>query len=141
MEKTPRFTLTIGVIPGYFHENKPPHWKGEWGGHPEETPDITVARLWDHLIKSTMDDHGSVGYVSGVVTQGLAVYAREHGCPAAGELVVTISGVANPKFIPPGLVNEWKAAVAQLAGELATLLQQKTAYLMFDEVEFTYLQF
>ena len=125
MAKTIKFSIAIGVVAGYGHNN-------EVG---ESAVDI-VAKAWQ---KAAADYFATTGvYPSGVVTPGKVVYHTDWGCPAGGETVAVISGSANPQFTED--MAAWKEAVIAVAKAVKAELQQTTVSIEFQEVEdFVYL--
>lgn len=135
--KTLEFQLNIGVVPGYGHDNK----------DGPVSPEQRVASDWQEIGEVMLKEYGV--YPAGVVVPGRTVYPARHGCPWDGEVTVTISGLANPKFLMsaknpdgPGYVtdlNGWRFVVEMAAEALRKKLNQTTAYLTFRKVRFTYL--
>lgn len=135
--KTLEFQLNIGVVRGYGHDN---------AGGPA-SPASQVAEDWQEIAEAMLREYGV--YPAGVVLPGRTLYPEKYGCPRGGEITVTISGLANPKFLMsaknpdgPGYVadlNGWRFAVEMAAEALRKKLNQTTAYLTFRKVRFTYL--
>ena len=121
---TDRFTLTIGVTPGYFHDNEAA--KIDFVG--------AVAKEWQVLMEKDGNEKGI--YVPAVASPSYAVYSRDWGCPEGGERVVSFSGTRNAKFTPDGV--EWKAAVLRIVERLQQKLEQSTAQVDFERVEMAY---
>lgn len=118
-----QFQLTLGVNPGYFHNNEEPDPVG------------AVVKEWQ---QAAGEEHKVNGiYVAANVIPSVTVYAKEWGCPDAGEQTVQITGVCNTEFVKPA---EWREAVIRVSLAVANSLQQKTAYLTFNSVDFMYIQ-
>ncbi len=125
--KTDRFSLTIGVTPGYFHANESA--KSDFVG--------ALATEWQQLMEVDGEKHGI--FVPAVATAAKAVYHRNWGCPEGGEHVVAFSGTRNAKFNADG--EPWKQTVLRIVEQLKRKLEQKTAQVDFETVEMTYFNF
>ena len=125
MAKTIKFSVVVGVVAGYGHNN-------------EVESDATeiVAKVWQ---KAAAEYFAATNiYVSGVVTPGKVVYHTDWGCPVGGEVVAVVSGSANPQFTED--LEAWKQAVIAVAKAVKTELKQSTISVEFQEVEdFVYL--
>jgi len=83
MAKTIKFSVVVGVVAGYGHNNE------------VENAVNIVAEAWQ---KAAADYFATTGiYPSGVVTPGKVVYHTDWGCPVGGEVVAVVSGSANPQ--------------------------------------------
>lgn len=118
-----QFQLTLGVNPGYFHNNEQPDPVG------------AVVKEWQLAAGEDYKINGI--YVAANVIPSITVYAKEWGCPDSGEHTVQVTGVANTKFVKP---DEWREAVVRVTLAVANALQQKTAYLTFHSVDFVYIE-
>lgn len=122
---TEQFTLTVGVVPGYFHDNQIP-----------EPPAHLVARLWQEKAEEVFG-HSRISVGASVQT-ALTVYRLQWGCPAGGEETCVVTGLRNPEFIQDAA--GWCSSVREVAIRVARALGQKTAYLTFQDVDFIYLK-
>jgi hypothetical protein len=119
--KTDRFTATIGVTPGYSHDNEVAISLAEFAG------------LWQQAATETLEEVGV--YPVAVLSTATAVYPGIAGCPPEGEAVFVIMGVRNPAYVP----EPWHHAVAWAVEKLRLHLDQVTAQIAFDIVEMAYL--
>lgn len=130
---TTEFSLTIGMVPGYFNHV---------GGGVVDGRDIPTAALhyatsvFQFEAEALANEHGTL--VTGVVEFAVAAYSPLHGCPRGGEPIVHIFGVRNPAHNPDDM--PWRDAVTTLAAKLAERFDQTTAYLSFREVSFHYIE-
>ena len=115
--KTSRFTLTIGVNPGYSHNN--------------EVIDAVavVARNWNEL--ATKVSCGVLPYVQATCVIAKHVYSTACGCPDGGEDVVIVTGVRQIAVDQ----SQWKNAVLTIASLLRKRLGQDAAYIEFDDID------
>lgn len=117
---TEQFTLVVGVNPGYDHQNDEPD------------PMQVAIDVWNGIVEAE-------GLISGVTltavaTNGLALYPKAEN----GEDVIVFTGLRNPVFIADS--SRWKEAVRRAADAMRRGLGQTTAYLTFQDVDFTYLR-
>ena len=124
MINTTQFTLSIGVNPGYFHNNN------------KKDIVTTVTKLWNDLAEKTFEETGV--YVSCTVHQTKTLYREAWGCPSGGEDTVVVQGIRNPKYSPDEHI--WFDAVHKVSFALAKKLDQATAYLYFSQVLFNYIE-
>jgi hypothetical protein len=120
--KTSQFTLTMGVNPGYHHDNK--------------IGLDAVAPVWHEEADRVYAD--TQIYVSASVTPGVTVYHPDWGCPVGGEKTVVISGIRNPHYCEDDF--EWRNAVRRVVLESAKRFSQETVYLAFHDIDFEYLR-
>lgn len=122
--KTIKFELTTGINAGYGHNNE------------EREASLIVGELYQQVAEKMFDQTGV--YVSAVIRDTKTLYSTSWGCPFAGEITITISGVANPLFCSD--MEQYKETVLLIAKELKTLLSQSTVAVEFYEVsDFVYL--
>ena len=123
--QTDRFSLTLGVTPGYFHQN----------ANASDSLAASLAAVWQEVMEQVAAETDI--YVPAIVTSSLAVYSQQHGYPEGGEQVVHFSGTRNPEYCKES--DAWKDAVVAIATEMKTRLKQVTSQIDFDEVEMVYL--
>lgn len=123
--KTLEFQLTVGVVPGYGHDNP--------AGR--VSPAQQVADEWQRISEDLFADYKV--YPAGTVVPGRTLYPTEFGCPKGGETTVTVSGLANPHYVDN--LDMWRFVVEKAADRLRKKLGQVTAYLSFRRVRFQYL--
>lgn len=118
------FEFTVGVNPGYFHDNK------------VCDPLKVVADAWG---KCAEELFGEVGlYVPSILISGKAVYRSDWGCPAGGEDVVIVRGAMNPEFHKDP--KKWADCVSEICVNVQDRLEQKTSTLVIQECYFLYLK-
>ncbi len=123
-----KFEATFGLAAGYGHDNAD-----------VADPATVVARAWREALEAEFSASGIL--VGAVVTAGRVVYPANFGCPADGEVVATVRGDANPKFVPPERQDEFRGAVIRVAEATRTALQQERVQLSFsDNSGFVYME-
>ena len=124
--KTIKFSMEIGVVSGYGHNNA-------------DAANITIdtiGQYWQEEARSVFAACGT--YISAVVSgANRTVYNTDWGCPIGGEVTFAISGSANPNFVTD--MDAWKDAVLTVAKAMKSRLQQSTVTVEFVEVEMEYL--
>lgn len=125
MKKTIKFFASLGVIPGYGHDNTTD----------SSAVDIT-GNVWQKAAAAVMAASGT--YVGVVITPARTVYHIDWGCPVGGEKTVSITGECNPEYTE---LTAYKAAVVETLRQTALELGQSTTQLCFIEAEFEYLDF
>jgi|AACY02.4.fsa_nt_gi hypothetical protein len=119
-----KFEAVFGVVAGYGHDNN----------GTEADPDAVVARAWREAMEAEFASSGIL--VGAVVSAGRVVYPADFGCPENGEIVATVRGDANPKFIggegQPSL-TEFHDAVIRVADATRAALQQERLQLSFSD--------
>lgn len=136
MMKTTRFAATMGLIPGYFHNNPITHLND-----PDFIAECTksICLTWQIQASRVFAETGT--YVSAIITPAVVVYAQEWGCPTCGEPIVTITGEFNPTYMNYSQILTWKGHVIRVVEAVAKELRQSTAQLTFKECDFVYLDF
>lgn len=125
MKKTVKFFASLGVIPGYGHENV------------TDSSAVDIAgNAWQTAAAAVMAASGT--YVGAVITSARTVYHTDWGCPVGGEKTVLITGECNPEYTELAV---YKAAVIKTLKQAALALGQSTTQLTFSEVELEYLDF
>jgi len=61
------------------------------------------------------------------------VYPAGFGCPEDGEVVATVRGDANPKFVQPEKLGDFRDAVIRVAEATKVALQQERVQLSFSD--------
>lgn len=121
---TQEFSFTIGINPGYFHDNSK-KFKIE-----------DFVKIWN---KESLDEEKNGGlYIPIVINPSLTVYKEEWGCPVSGEKTITVSGVRNPLFSKD--MNQWQNSVKNIVMAVSKELKQATVSLIFREVTLNYLK-
>lgn len=118
---TTQFSLTVGVNPGYFHANQ--HGAGG------------VPIVWQE--QAAVEFAKSGIYIGAEIHCTITVYNEAWGCPPGGEVTCTVKGLRNPTFCQDDA--GWREAVRRVTAAIAKELQQKTAYLTFQDVDFVYI--
>lgn len=124
MALTTEFRLNIGVNPGYFH------------GNDNKTPIETIVSIWQEIAGKTFEETGI--FVAAIVTPAKTIYPTQWGCPPNGEDTVLVCGLRNTEFLTDD--NVWRNAVIKVAKQVTIALEQKTAYLTFEEIDFLYIK-
>lgn len=125
IKKTVKFFASLGVVPGYGHENV------------TDANAIEIAgNAWQGSAAKVFTETGT--YVGAVVTPARTVYNKDWGCPVGGEITVSITGECNPEYTK---LDDYKKAVIETLRQTALKLGQSTTQLTFQEVEFVYLDF
>lgn len=124
MPPTSEFRLNIGVNPGYHHDNE------------VKNPVEIVATLWQQMAERVFQQLGI--FVGATVTSAKTVYRIEWGCPPGGEDTVLVCGLRNTEFVEND--EAWRTAVTAVTKKVALALNQKTAYLTFGTVDFSYIK-
>ena len=112
-----KFEATFGVVAGYGHDNA------------AADPATIVARAWREALEAEFS--ASAILVGAVVTAGRVVYPAGFGCPEDGEVVATVRGDANPKFVQPEKLGEFRDAVVCVADATRVALRQERVQLSF----------
>ncbi len=124
-----KFEATFGVVAGYGHDNE----------GVAADPAAIVARAWRAALEAEMTASGIL--VGAVICAGRVVYPTDFGCPEAGEIVATVRGDANPKFVPSEKLGAFRNAVIRVADATRIALQQERVQLSFtDNCGFVYFE-
>lgn len=118
--KTDKFKFTIGITPGYFHNN--------------ENTNIDFIKLVDECSREVEKECGI--YISFNILPTITLYKTEWGCPDGGEMTYILSAIRNPKFNNDSLM--WKWACVNIVKKLKTALNQSSVTGEFDEVQLAY---
>lgn len=119
-QKTERFTITMGVTAGYFHNNE------------NESEDV-----YDIWSKYALEEFNNTGiYISAVINENKVVYNADWGCPKGGETVFTISAERNPQFVTDK--EQYRQVVENIATKVGAELQQSTFTIVWSDVELNY---
>jgi hypothetical protein len=126
--KTERITLTIGVTPGYGHDNEAAH---------DETRALKAVVEQAIAIACEIAKEIQV-FPSFVAAPSRTGYDHAWGCPEGGEFTVVLTGERNPQFCqhPDLYLTAWQ----MLAERLQKALQQTTCTLVRQAVELQYLK-
>lgn len=123
--KTIKFFASLGVVPGYGHDNV------------TDSSAVDIAgNAWQEAAAAVMAASGT--YVGAVITPARTVYHTDWGCPVGGEKTVSITGECNPEYTK---IDDYRAAVIETLKQTAIALGQSTTQLCFLEAEFEYLDF
>lgn len=114
-----KFEATFGVVAGYGHENDTS----------AADPAALVARAWREALEGEFAASGIL--VGATVTAGRVVYPASFGCPEDGEVVATVRGDANPKFVEPDKLDEFREAAIRVADATREALRQERVQLSF----------
>lgn len=134
--KTKKIEATIGINPGYFHNNEDgtSAWKEYFDDMTEEPTEMQIfTKVLDRACTNTAYRTGI--YPSFVVSQDKCVYCRDFGCPEDGELVFTISSVCNLMF------NElywWEYSVDLVISYLKVRFKQVTVSVITTDCTMEY---
>lgn len=118
--KTDKFQFTIGITPGYFHNN--------------ENTDIDFVKLVDKCARE-VEEECSI-YISFNIIPAITLYKTEWGCPEGGEMTYTLSAIRNLKFNKDSLM--WRWACVNIAKKLKAELNQSSVTGEFEEVFLAY---
>lgn len=122
-----KFEATFGLVAGYGHDND----------GTTADPAVVVARAWREALEAEFAASGIL--VGAVVSAGRVVYPADFGCPTDGEIVATVRGDANPKFVQFDKLDDFREAVIRVADAARTALQQERVQLSFaDNSGFVY---
>ena len=120
-----KFEATFGIVAGYGHDNST-----------AADPATVVARAWRGALEAEFASSNIL--VGAVVTAGRVVYPADFGCPEDGEVVATVRGDANPKFVGEGegktSLSDFRDAVIRVTWATKRLLKQARVQLTFQEV-------
>lgn len=120
--KTNKFSFTIGVTEGYFHNNE---------------TEVNMLQFTKEVNSKSTETESELGiYIPFVIVPTVTLYKPEWGCPKGGEKTFTLSAVRNPKFNSD--VEQWKAACRSVVLKLKQSLKQSTVTGEFTEVEIEY---
>ncbi len=134
--KTKKIEASIGIIPGYFHNNEDEmsNWREYFNDIVEEPTEMQYfTKILDETCKDVANRTGV--YPSFIISQDKCVYCRDFGCPEDGELVFTISSVCNLVF------NElywWEYSVDLVIKSLKSKFQQSTVSVITTNCELEY---
>lgn len=124
-----KFEVTFGVVAGYGHDNN---------GNVTD-PAAIVATAWREALEAEFAYSGIL--VGATVSVGRVVYPADFGCPEDGEVVATVRGDANPKFVQPEGLDGFRDAVIRVADATRIALQQERVQLSFaDNSGFVYFE-
>lgn len=123
--KTIKFFASLGVVPGYGHDN----------ATDASAVDIT-GNAWQEAAAQVFAETGI--YVGAVITPSRTVYNKDWGCPVGGEITALITGECNPLYTK---LDDYKKAVVETLRKTAQSLKQSTTQVFFQEGEFEYLDF
>jgi hypothetical protein len=124
-----KFEATFGVVAGYGHDNE----------GTAADPAAVVARAWREALEAEFSASGIL--VGAVVTASRVVYPFDFGCPTDGEIVATVRGDANPKFVQPDKLDEFREAVIRVAEATKVALRQERVQLSFGtNSDFVYME-
>lgn len=108
-----KFEITIGINPGYFHDN------------PNDDAAKIVSHLWQTYCNELYKEKKKV--VSAVISNVNIVYPTDLGCPEVGEKCAKIEVQFNPKFLKDKF--EYIALMAEMYNIIEMMqsdLQQST---------------
>jgi hypothetical protein len=126
--RTERVTLTLGLTPGYGHNNES-----------AADPAVAFAAAVESGITAAAVVQDELGiYPSFVAHPARVGYRHEWGCPSGGEFVLVFQGERNPEFCADP--SAYRAAWRHLAELLKKEFCQTTATLVVAEVELSYLK-
>ena len=115
--------ITFGTTEGYFHNN-------------EKNVSSTVAE--DVLkFQEEISTETNGCFVSGILSEGKALYSHSWGCPQGGENIYVFSATHNPEFAN---LNDWLTAAKMLAEKIKKGFQQSAVTLEFVESALIYLR-
>ncbi len=120
--QTIRWSMTLGFLPGYGHEQ----------GEPADLD--AVAQRYQRVATQLQADTGV--YISCVLQASRVIYPEAGGCPAGGEHTFTLSGSCNLAFSE---LAPYRAALQQLATRLKAEFRQITVMLEVWPVEADYI--
>lgn len=116
-----KFEATFGLVAGYGHDNN----------GTAADPAAVVATAWREALETEFVSSGIL--VGAVISAGRVVYPADFGCPTDGEIVATVRGDANPKFVEPEKLDDFRNAVIRVADATRAALQQERVQLSFTE--------
>lgn len=128
------FEVTIGFSAGYAHDHTVTT--------AEELKTMTTA--YQQAAQDWYESdpkHETYGiYPSAVATTSTTIYQKKWGCPEGGEATVTFTGAFNPSYLQNGISVEaaqeiWQSGVRHVVEAVMRHLDQKTATLVFREVQ------
>lgn len=128
--QTVRFSATLGVVPGYHHNNQL--------GVATYDPAEIVASVWQQEAEKVFLNNGV--YPGANISNSITVYRPEWGCPIGGENTVQITGEANPAFIEQNRMGTFKECVLDCLKSCSIILGQTTTQITFTDVDFFYIQ-
>ena len=120
-----KFEATFGIAAGYGHSNV---------DVTEAEAASVVAAAWRQALEAEFASSNIL--VGAVVSAGRVVYPADFGCPDNGEVVATVCGDANPKFVGgEGQTSfaDFRDAVIRVAEATKNTLQQERVQLSFSD--------
>lgn len=121
---TDKVEFTIGINPGYFHNNN--------------TVQGNLMQFNNLYMKVAAEVFEQTEiYISAVSTESRCLYHREWGCLDGGEETFTVTATRNPEFCPDP--NKWVNSVVEVVKRLKTELKQSTVTIEFSKVQILYL--
>ncbi|MFC7739422.1 hypothetical protein ACFQX4_27580 [Roseomonas sp. GCM10028921] len=118
------WSATMGLIPGYGHDNRPELLPGR--------RDLLV-RLWSAAMEETLEQTGFS--VSAVMTDSLVLYPESAGCPVGGEIAVTIAGSSNPARVGTDQFDAFSAAVRRTVRRVQEGMEQTSVRIEFTRID------
>lgn len=115
-----KFEATFGVVVGYGHDN---------AAVTSAEAEVIVARAWREAMEAEFKASNIL--VDATASAGRVVYPSDFGCPEEGEVVATVRGDANPKFVPADKLDEFKDAVIRVVDAVRLALKQERVQLSF----------
>lgn len=130
--KTIKFFASMGITPGYFHNNENIDiWNCD-------IPIKKVSIIWQDCAKESLDNGLCTYHISAMIMDSLTVYNTDFGCPYGGERTAFITGEANPIFIKD--LELYKKEVLIVLEMVSKVLRQSTTQITFTEVDFHYIK-
>mgnify|MGYP001273111408 CR=1 FL=1 len=134
--KTIKFFASLGVIPGYFHNNIID--TVENNVFKANTDLNRITKIWQDCAKESLTKGLCTYHVSAMFMDSLTVYNMDFGCPYGGEKTVFITGDANPYFITD--LDTYKKDVLYVLKQVSIKLKQSTTQISFSEVDYEYIK-
>lgn len=116
------FSFTIGVTPGYNHNN--------------ENSDIGIIPILKKVQNEVEKETGI--FISCTIIPSTIIYKEEWGCPSYGEKVFEISSIRNPIFEKDKW--KWRKACELIAEKMAIELKQCTVTAYFSSAYVYYIK-
>jgi hypothetical protein len=117
------WTATMGLIPGYGHDNSPSRIAER---------KALLASAWSDAMEATLADTGFS--VSTVMTDAIVLYPKAGMCPEGGEVAVTLSGSSNPRYVGPDEFEAFMDAVERTVREVQISMKQTSVRIEFGSI-------
>lgn len=117
------WSATMGLIPGYGHDNDPDTLS--------RRRDVLV-ELWNEAMEACHRD--TRFSISCVMTDATVLYPQAGGCPEGGERAIMLTGSSNPKYVKPHEFEAFMAAVERVVRQVQVGMEQTSCRIEFTRI-------